>query len=199
MHPPRPMLKTHTTGTRTKPSRVHGAAIGLALLNLLTFAMTACDENLPDERILHGRGPLVSEYATITACETAIYRGAETPLYSNRPYHTTEPVRGVQGMGFCRGARHGTNVWILEVARTTTLAAFGNQAFGLKGRGWTLSDASVLVAAAGVPFDRVYTRRIEPGRFVIRQGFTRSAPIVFWDTKAARISAVSPRSTESAR
>ena len=199
MHPPRPMLKTHTTGTRTKPSRVHGAAIGLALLNLLTFAMTACDENLPDERILHGRGPLVSEYATITACETAIYRGAETPLYSNRPYHTTEPVHGVQGMGFCRGARHGTNVWILEVARTTTLAAFGNQAFGLEGRGWTLSDASVLVAAAGVPFDRVYTRRIEPGRFVIRQGFTRSAPIVFWDTKAARISAVSPRSTESAR
>ncbi|MBW2665692.1 MAG: hypothetical protein JRE13_05310 [Deltaproteobacteria bacterium] len=199
MHPLRPMLKTHTTTTRSKTSRARGAAISLALLNFLTFATAACDQNPPDERILHGHGPLVSEYDAITACETAIYRGAETSLYSNRPYHTAEPVPAVQGMGFCRGARHGTNVWILEVTRTTTLTAFGTRAFGMERRGWTLGSASVLVAAAGVSFDRVYTRRIGPGRFVIRQGFTRSAPIVFWDTEAARISAASPRSTGSAR
>jgi hypothetical protein len=198
MNPLRPRLETDTSGSRKKPARVRRAAIGLALLNLLTFA-AGCGENLPDERMLRGRGPLVSEYDAITACETAIYRGADTPLYSNRPYHTAEPVRSAESLAFCRGARHGTNVWILEVTRPTTLVAFGNRAFGLERRGWTLDGAPVFVAAAGVPLDRVYTRRIEAGRFVIRQGFTRSAPIVFWNSEAAAISAAIHRSTESAR
>jgi len=186
IRPIRPILKADTPGTRRRPSRGRGAATCLALLNLLTFATTACAENPSDERILRGRGPLVSEYDAITACETAVYRGAETALYSNRPYHTAEPVHAVQGLGFCRGARHGTNVWILEVTRPTTLVVFGNQAFGLERRGWTPSDEPVLVVAAGVTLDRVYTRRIGAGRFVIRQGFTRSAAIVFWDPEAAR-------------
>ena len=187
MHPLRLEMKTAPTRTRERPSRARGAAIGIALLNLLTFATTACGENPPDEQMLRGRGPLVSEYDAVTACETAVYRGAETPLYSNRPYHTAEPVDAVKGLGFCRGARHGTNIWILEVTRPTALVAFGNRAFGLERRGWTLSDSPVLVVAAGVPLDRVYTRHVGPGRFVIRQGFTRSAAIVFWDTEAARL------------
>jgi hypothetical protein len=199
MRPLRPRLETIAPGTRTRPSRARWAAIGLALLNLLIFGAAACDEDSPDERVLRGRGPLVSEYDAITACETAIYRGAETPLYSNRPYHTAEPVQAVTGLAFCRGERHGTNVWILDVTRPSTLVAFGNRAFGLERRGWTLVDAPVLVDAAGVPLDRVYERRIEPGRFVIRQGFTRSASIVFWDAEAAAISGAPHRSTESAR
>lgn len=185
MHPLHPMPKTEATASRTGRSRARGAAISLALLNLLTFATAACGEDPLDERMLRGHGPLVSEYAAITACEVAVYRGAETPLYSNRPYHTAEPVAAAQGLGFCRGERHGSNVWILEVTRPTALVAFGNHAFGLERRGWTVGDAPIFVAAAGVPFDRVYTRRIEPGRYVIRQGFTRSAMIVFWDPEAA--------------
>jgi len=187
------------TGTRPEPSRACASALGLALFHLLTFATIACSENASDEGMLRGRGPLVSEFATITACETAIYRGSETTLYSNRPYHTEAAVATVQGLAFCRGARHGTNLWILEITRPTTLIAFGNQAFWMERRGWKPADAPLLVQAAGVPLDRIYTRRFEPGHFVIRQGFTRSAPVVFWDTEAARISAAIPGSTESAR
>jgi len=186
MHALRPLLRIDATGLPKRPSRARGAVIGLALLNLLIFASTACGEDTPDEGLLRGRGPLVSDYDAITACEAAVYQGTDTPLYSNRPYHTAQPVRAAQGLGFCRGARHGTNVWILEVTRSTTLVAFGNAAFGLEGRGWTRSDEAVLVAAAGVPLDRIYTRRVEPGRYVIRQGFTRAAPIVLWDTAAAQ-------------
>jgi len=131
-----------------------------------------------------GRGPLVSAYDEITSCEAAVYRGSDTPLYSNRPYHTAQPVQSAMGLGFCRGGRHGTDVWILDVTRATTLLAFGNAAFGLEQRGWTRSEEPLLVEAAGVPFDRLYTRSIEPGRYVIRQGFTRAAPIVLFDTEA---------------
>jgi hypothetical protein len=38
-----------------------------------------------------------------------------------------------------------------------------------------------------VPLDRVYTKHFPPGRYVIRQGFTRTAPLVFWDEAAVRL------------
>jgi hypothetical protein len=206
MYPLRPQLKTgchHTRHNarsikRPKAVRAGVTALGLALCHFLTLATTACGQNDSDERMLRGRGPLVSEFETITACETTVYDGSETPLYSNRPYHTAAPVAAVQGLEFCRAARHGTNVWILEISRPTTLVAFGNRAFGLERRGWTLADAPVLVEAAGMPLDGIYTRRFETGRFVIRQGFTRSAPIVFWDPEVAQINAAIPQSTDSA-
>jgi hypothetical protein len=160
-------------------------AAGLfAALGLLASAFTACSEAPDAAANLRGRGPLVSPYADITHCATARYDGPETPLYSNRPYHTQAPVESVRGHVFCRGERHGTNVWIIDVSHATRLVAFGNADFGLEDRDWTASDESVRVEAAGIPFDRVYTRHVEPGRYVIRQGFSSSAPLVFWDDAA---------------
>ena len=173
-------------GLQRPTSRTRTAAIGLVLANLLVIAATACGENTPDDLLLRGRGPLVSPFDEITACEPGVYRGPQTPLYSNRPYHTAQLVAAARGLSFCRGARHGTNVWIVEIAHTTTLVAFGTGAFGLERRGWQASDDPVRVEAAGVVFDRVYTRRVEPGRYVIRQGFSRSAPIVLWDAEAVQ-------------
>jgi hypothetical protein len=171
-------------------SRSRAAAIGLACANLLIFAPLACGEKPIEAQTLRGRGPLVSPLAEITACERATYRGPETALYSNRPYHTEAPVERAVGLAFCRAARHGTQVWILEVTRATTLVAFGNAAFDLDTRGWAPSDDVLQVDAAGTPLDRVYTRRVEPGRYAIRQGFTRSAPIVLWDPDAATVVAL---------
>jgi hypothetical protein len=167
-------------------SCARSSALGLALTSLLMIASTACGENSPDELPSRGRGPLVSPFDEITACEPAVFRGPQTPLYSNRPYHTAQSVHAARGLSFCRGARHGTNVWIVDISRATTLVAFGTSAFGLERRGWQASPDPVRVEAAGVVFDRVYTRRIEPGRYVIRQGFTPSAPIVLWEPEAVR-------------
>jgi hypothetical protein len=171
---------------RRSRSRARTAAIGFACANLLIFASTACGENPSTEPMLRGRGPLVGPFEELTACEVATYHGKDTALYSNRPYHTAGPVPRAEALAFCRGARHGTNVWLLDVARATTLVAFANSAFRLEERGWTPSDDALRVDAAGTPLDRLYTRAVEPGRYVIRQGFTRSAAIVLWDPTAAR-------------
>jgi hypothetical protein len=116
-----------------------------------------------------------------------VYRGPETALYADRPYHTAERVDAAVGLAFCRGARHGANVWIVEVSQPTALVVFGSEAFGLERSGWAATPEPVFVAAAGLPFDRIYTKRFDPGRYVIRQGFAATAPIVLWDEAAVAL------------
>ena len=175
------------TGTRGKNIGTRATFIAVALANLLTIALAACGENSGSAGAQGGRGPLVSPYDELASCAKAVYRGPNTALYSNRPYHTARQVDAAVGLAFCRGARHGTSVWTVEVSRPTTLVAFGTEAFGLEQRGWTASEEAIFVTAAGVPLDRVYTKRFPAGRYVIRQGFTPTAPIVFWDDTAVRL------------
>ena len=164
------------------------AVLAVGLAPLLAIAAAGCGETPGSDTVVKGRGLLVSPYAETTACVRAVYRGPETALYSDRPYHTAQRVEAAAGLGFCRGARHGTNVWIVEISRPTTLVAFGAASFGLERRGWSPRDEALLVAAAGVPLDRVYTKGYPPGRYVIRQGFTRTAPLIFWDQAAVHLS-----------
>ena len=134
-----------------------------------------------------GRGALVSRYQEITSCSKSVYRGPETILYADRPYHTAERVDAAVGLAFCRGARHGAKVWIVEVSKPTTFVAFGNEALGLDQRRWTPSEESLSVATSGAPLDKIYTRHFAPGRYVIRQGFATTAPVVLWDEVAVRL------------
>jgi hypothetical protein len=175
------------TGTRGRKTAAPATSTAVALAHLLAIAAAGCGEEPAGNAFGTGRGFLVSPYAETASCTRAVYRGPETALYSNRPYHTAERVEAAAGLGFCRGARHGTNVWIVEISRPTALVAFGSASFGLERRGWTPSDEALLVAAAGLPLDRIYTKRFAPGRYVIRQGFTNTAPLVFWDREAVRL------------
>jgi len=172
------------SGTRSRSGRARTAVA--ALSNLLILGLAGCGEIADEAPAEPGRGPLVSPAAEITACEPAIYEGARTLLYSNRPYHTTQDVAPALGLTFCRGERHGTNVWRLEIERPTTLIVFGRDGDGLASRGWTPMDAPLEVAAAGRVLDRIYRRDFAAGRYVIRQGFHATAPIVLWNARAAR-------------
>lgn len=171
----------------TRGESAHARATVAALANLLIFGLAACGENPSVEEPARGRGLLVSPREEITACAKAVYEGPETLLYSNRPYHTEGTAAVARGLTFCRGARHGTNVWAIDVVRPTLLVVFGNAADGLDARGWTRDDEPLEVAAAGVPLNQIYTRSFPVGRYVIRQGFTPAAPIVLWDATAARL------------
>ena len=175
------------TGIRGKTIGARAAVSALALANLLTIASPGRGQDPAGGAALAGRGALVAPYAEITSCSQAVYRGPKTALYANRPYHTAERVDSAVGLVFCRGNRHGTDLWIVEVSKPTTLVAFGSEAFGLERRGWALSEETVFVAAAGVPFDRIYTKHLAPGRYVVRQGFAPTAAIVFWDAEAVRL------------
>ena len=174
-------------GTRGTRIGARAALVAVALANLLAMAWAGCGENSEGGAVPGGRGALVGPYDEVASCSKVVYRGPKTVLYSNRPYHTSQRVEAAMGLAFCRGARHGTNVWTVEVSKPTTIVAFGTAAFGLEQRGWTPSQAALLVAAAGVPLDRIYTKRFPPGRYVIRQGFTRTAPLVFWNQEAVRL------------
>jgi hypothetical protein len=159
----------------------------IALAGLLTIASAGCGQNPGSEAAPGGRGTLVIPYQKITSCSKAVYRGPETVLYADRPYHTAERVDAAVGLAFCRGARHGTNMWIVEVSKLTTFVAFGNEALGLEQRGWVPSEEALSVATSGVPLDRIYTKHFAPGRYVIRQGFATTAPVVLWDDGAGRL------------
>ncbi|MFQ5416144.1 MAG: hypothetical protein ACE5FL_03740 [Myxococcota bacterium] len=134
-----------------------------------------------------GHGAPIGSYEKLTRCELAVYRGPETPLYSNRPYHTTGRAEAAVGLQFCRGPRHGTQLWIVEASAPTTLVAFAAESFGLEVHGWSASPAPVRVAAAGVPLDRIYTRDLPAGRYVVRQAFAHTAIVVFWDPAVVRL------------
>jgi hypothetical protein len=175
------------TGTRGKRIGARAACIAVALGNLLTIASVGCGEKPGIGPALRGRGTLVAPLEAIASCSKAVYRGPETPLYSNRPYHTAERVDAAVGLAFCRGARHGTSLWIVEVSQPTTLLAFGTEAFGLAERGWARSKATLLVFFNDTATTEIYTKRFTPGRYVIRQGFTPTAPVVFWDEEAVRL------------
>jgi len=174
-------------GFRGKNIGARAAVIAVALANLLTMASAGCGEAPEPGAAPAGRGALVSPYAELTSCAKTVYRGPETALYSDRPYHTAERAEAALGLAFCRGTRHGTNVWIVDISQPTALVAFGSQAFGLERRGWAATPEALSVAAAGLPLDRIYTKRFDPGRYVIRQGFSASAPLVFWDEAAVQL------------
>ncbi len=134
-----------------------------------------------------GRGELVAPIERVTGCEEATYEGPATHLYSNRPYRTKAPVPALAGLRFCRGARHGTAVWTLAVERATDLFALAGAVHALSDRGWSRVEVPVSVEAAGVPLDRLYRKRFEPGTYLVRQGFARTAIVVFWSPDDAHI------------
>jgi hypothetical protein len=130
--------------------------------------------------LLRGRGELVRNYRSATHCREEVYQGPRTRLYSDRPYHTAEKVDVLAGLAFCMSERHGTRSWTIEVSKPTEIHVLGTEAYGLEQRGWKKLDARVLVDAAGEDFDSLYSRTFQSGRYVIRQGFSSTAPLVFW-------------------
>jgi hypothetical protein len=174
-------------GVRGKNIGTRAAVIAVGLAIFFTIASAGCSEDPKPDAASGGRGTLVSPYAEVTSCAKTVYRGPETALYANRPYHTAGRVDAAAGLAFCRGERHGTNVWIVEISKPTTLVAFGSEAFGLERRGWAPIEEALFVAASGLSLDRIYTKHFGPGRYVIRQGFAPTAPLVFWDEAAVRL------------
>jgi hypothetical protein len=137
--------------------------------------------------LLRGHGKLVSPVEEATACTRTVYEGPRTALYSDRPYHTATRVEPLVGHVFCQTARHGTQSWTVEISHPTQLLTLGNEGHRLEDMGWRRLDENVRVEAAGVPFDALYAKRFEPGRYVIRQDFSRTPPPVFWRSDHARV------------
>jgi len=137
--------------------------------------------------LLRGHGKLVSPVEEATACTRTLYEGPRTALYSDRPYGTATRVEALVGHVFCQTPRHGTQSWIVEVSHPTQLLTLGNDGHQLAAIGWRRLDESVLVEAAGVPFDALYAKRFAPGRYLIRQDFSRTPPPVFWRSDHVRI------------
>lgn len=121
------------------------------------------------------------------ACRPVTYTGPETLLYTDRLYHTQQRVRTLGGQVFCRANRHGQALWLLEVSAATSLHALASQIYRLEESGWEALEEAVLVAAAGRSFDRLYARRVRPGRYLLHHGHTGSAIPIFWDPRAAHI------------
>ena len=163
----------------------------IPILLVATNAATAtavwrlCDAEAPERGAataarLRGRGALVAERPPFGGCQAATYAGPETRLFSDRPYRTASRVDELEGLRFCRGARHGSALWLFEVERPTTLFALASADFGLEREGWVVADSSVRVAAAGAAFDRLYRRELPPGRYALRQGYATTSLPVFW-------------------
>ncbi len=137
--------------------------------------------------LLRGHGQLVAPLEEATSCRLTVYEGPGTPLYTNRPYHTETRIEALAGHVFCQTARHGKRSWIVEVTRATQLLALGNDGHQLAATGWRRLDEGVRVEAAGARFDALYAKRLAPGRYLIRQDFSRTPPPVFWRSEHVRL------------
>lgn len=168
---------------------MHVAAIVLASNALVAGLATrgpsaragggACEPEIAEAR-LEPSGSLVQRYEPGAACAPAVYEGAETALYADRDYHSEARVAALAGWSFCRTRRHETRAWIANVAGAVELRALATPRFALEERGWEPIDAPVRVAAAGVELDRLYRRRLEPGRYVFHRAYSRTTIPVFW-------------------
>ncbi len=137
--------------------------------------------------LLRGHGKLVAPLEEATSCELTAYEGPRTSLYTDRPYHTAIHSEALVGHVFCQTARHGTRSWIVEVSHATQMLALGNDGHQLAAMGWRRLDEGVQVEAAGARFDALYAKRFAPGRYLIRQDFSRTPPPVFWRSEHVRI------------
>lgn len=137
--------------------------------------------------LLRGHGQLVAPLEEASSCRLTVYQGPRTSLYTNRPYHTETRIEALAGHVFCQTARHGKRSWIVEVTHATQLLALGNDGHQLAATGWRRLDQSVRVEAAGARFDALYAKRFAPGRYLIRQDFSRTPPPLFWRSEHVRI------------
>lgn len=137
--------------------------------------------------LLKGRGDLIRPYRSAAHCLEDVYRGPRTRLYSDRPYHTEERVAALLGLRFCQSQRHGTHSWIIDVSQETEIHVLGTESYGLRDKGWRRLDTRVRVDAAGTDFDTLYAKTFPPGRYVIRQDFSRTAPLIFWRSEEVQI------------
>jgi len=131
--------------------------------------------------------PAGSLLGIAAGCEEVGYQGPQTLLYSDRPYHTSGAVGPLEGYAFCRSQRHGQEVWLIEVLRPTTFLTLASLQHQLELAGWKHVDLPVRVDAAGLSFDRLYQRSVEPGRYAIHYGHARTANPVFWRPADARM------------
>jgi hypothetical protein len=120
-------------------------------------------------------------------CQPVDYAGPQTRLYSDRPYATQQPVPALAGHRFCRGERHGQDLWILDVGRPTHLYTLAAARYALERAGWRLYPQPVRVDAEELDFDRLYQLRVEPGRYAIHYGHARTANPIFWNPRDARL------------
>jgi len=131
--------------------------------------------------------PAGSPLELAPSCEQVRYQGPQTALYSDRPYRTDGTVGALEGYSFCRSHRHGNEVWLFEVIRATTFLTLASERHRLEDAGWKRVDVPVRVDAAGLVLDRLYQRRLEPGRYAIQYGHARTANPVFWKPADARV------------
>jgi hypothetical protein len=142
------------------------------------------------ETLLRPASGVIGPLPRHRGCELTEYRGSSTPLYTDRPYHTAGDVPELSGLSFCRGKRHGQEMWILDVTRPTTLYTLASASHALERGGWRRLPRPVRVDAAGLALDRLYAWRIAPGRFAIHHGHATTANPVFFDAANARIAPI---------
>lgn len=123
-------------------------------------------------------------------CALTDFQGPSTTLYADRPYHTNGPVPELSGLSFCRSKRHNQALWILDVTRPTTLYTLASESHSLEAGGWRLLPRTVRVDAAGLVLDRLYSRRVHPGRYAIHHGHATTANPVFFDSADARVTPI---------
>ena len=151
------------------------------------------DASSPEARpFLRSGDDVIVPLSNRRRCETAEYVGPETILYADRPYHTEAAVPELVGLQFCRGRRHGQAIWLLEVGEPTTLYALAAEKHALARDGWNRSDSRVRVEATGLAFDRLYSKRLEPGLYGIRYGRATTAHPIFWNGDHARVATRQP-------
>lgn len=132
-------------------------------------------------------GQLVGDYDPAYFCDEARYEGKETPLYTDRPYHTQPNIGLIKGFHFCRTVRHGETYSLIKVAKPTTLYVIGVEAMRLDFLGWEEVHQDVFIKADGLSFDRLYRKYFLPGRYIVNHAFRKSSVPVFWDSNEVTV------------
>ncbi len=125
--------------------------------------------------------------APVSACTIATYTGADSLLYSDRDYRTTRVVRELVGLNFCRPARHGNDIWVVDVAARTTMYAIWPEDVLPNPGSWQDLETSVALTDEGLHSYRLKALDVGTGPHIINQAHSDPAAPVFWDSMAVRI------------
>ena len=137
----------------------------------------------------------------VASCKKAIYEGATTAFYSDRTYHTEKDLQAIKGLSFCFLGRHEKAFWLMDVLRPTTIYMLGTEKHNFVEKEWRKLPLPVTVKARGITLDRLYEKKFEPGRYILKSmplpngyPFSRTVLPTFWNDEDVRVTGNHPTS-----
>lgn len=168
--------------------------IAVAVLVLVAFLIYRQHKNVQNAAIIAQHTPELLSPAVISgSCTLVEYRGSGTALWSDRTYHSDEPMSLVMGFNFLRTPRNHTAPYVLNVLETTFLYTLANAQDTLGTTGWVrVEEVLVDDVIKERRLNRLLSKAVPAGKYIVRPRVGGPAQPVFFSGSKVQLEGLNP-------